>query len=278
MTTPTQDDEPIEVEVRVRSTRRRRSEPPPVPVPSGPNVRNWMIYAAIGTGITALMLDGYLGHRPRRPELPDLSEATDVRSTLSPANDSLQVVVSWDLTLSDPAGKPDSIQVKVVSDLPKNTLLAMQPATELADTAYLPAPPPGQTLAGTSCVAAKHPGSPLTESCTPWQYVKPSATSTAAAPGVVPNQIFIQPAGLQVDPDIGGRCAHWQATHPGDPVWRTVNKSAIPECTGPNGKPTVAQFCAFAVLPDGRRIKTANTANNRYCDELFVEWARERYS
>jgi hypothetical protein len=32
------------------------------------------------------------------------------------------------------------------------------------------------------------------------------------------------------------------------------------------------------VLPDGRRIKTTNSADNDYCDELFEEWARERYS
>jgi hypothetical protein len=40
----------------------------------------------------------------------------------------------------------------------------------------------------------------------------------------------------------------------------------------------VAQFCAFAVMPDGRRVKTRNSSNNRYCDELFAEWIRERYS
>jgi UDP-N-acetylmuramyl pentapeptide synthase len=68
------------------------------------------------------------------------------------------------------------------------------------------------------------------------------------------------------------------ADPPRHSVWYTVNKAAVAECTGPNGKPTVAQFCAFAVLPDGRRVKSANSANNRYCDELFVEWTRDRYS
>ena len=56
------------------------------------------------------MLDGFLGHWPRHPALPDLSEATDVRSTISPAHDSLQVVVGWDLSLSDSAGVPDSVR------------------------------------------------------------------------------------------------------------------------------------------------------------------------
>jgi hypothetical protein len=32
------------------------------------------------------------------------------------------------------------------------------------------------------------------------------------------------------------------------------------------------------VLQDGRILKTSNSMNNRYCDELFAEWARERYS
>ena len=45
-----------------------------------------------------------------------------------------------------------------------------------------------------------------------------------------------------------------------------------------NDKPIVAQFCAFAVLRDGSRAKTANSSNSRYCDELFAEWIRERYS
>jgi hypothetical protein len=78
----------------------------------------------------------------------------------------------------------------------------------------------------------------------------------------VGGRIVVQPTGLQVDPDVGGRCAEWQRTHPGESVWITVNRAAIGECTGVNGKPTVAQFCA----------------NNGYCEELFVEWTRERYS
>ena len=45
---------------------------------------------------------------------------------------------------------------------------------------------------------------------------------------------------------------------------------------GPNGKPTVAKFCAFAVLSDGRRVKTANSSNDIYCERLFRAWVRER--
>ena len=55
-----------------------------------------------------------------------------------------------------------------------------------------------------------------------------------------------------------------------------MNQQAVRECTGPNGKPTVAQFCAFAVLSDGRRVLTASSQNVEYCDELFRRWSAER--
>jgi hypothetical protein len=268
--------EPIEVEVRVHRGRRRRTDRPLPDMPRPPNVRAWLIYAGLTSVVAALMLDGYLSHEPRHHALPKRSEATDVTSAISPAADSLQVVVSWDLTLSTPEGQPDSIRIKVVPAAGNDSLLAMRPGTVFADTAYLPAPAPGQTLTGVSCVVALYPIEPLTEVCTPWQYVRPTATAQAGP--VVPGRIVIQPTGLQVDPDVGGRCAEWQRTHPGQSVWIVVNRAAIRECTGVNGKPTVAQFCAFMVLSDGRKVKTANSANNSYCEELFVEWSRERYS
>ena len=69
----------------------------------------------------------------------------------------------------------------------------------------------------------------------------------------------MQPEGVQVDPDMDGRCAQWQRDHPGSSVWVETNRTAVPECTGPNGKPTVAQFCAFAVLGDGRKVATKSS-------------------
>jgi hypothetical protein len=222
------------------------------------------------------MLDGFLSHRPQSPLLPNLSQATEVRSAISEIFDSLQVVVSWDLTLSDSAGLPDSIRVKVTPAQQRDSLVSIQPATQLADSLYLEAPAMGQTLTGVSCVAAVHRGEPGQETCTPWQYVRPAVT--AAVTGPVITRIVIQPRGLQVDPDVAGACARWQEAHPTESVWIVVNTVAVPDCTGPNQKPTVAQFCAFAVLPDGRRVKTVNATNNPYCDELFEEWIRERYS
>jgi hypothetical protein len=257
-------------EVRVRSVRRRRTEPITPPTPRPPNIRNWLVYAGVTALVAALMLDGFLRHRPQH--LPRLSYAAEVRSALNEVGDSLQVVVSWDLTLSDPEGRPDSILIKVAPGEGR-TVLATQEATQLADTLYLDPPAKGASVTGESCVAAQHTGYPSDESCTPWQYVRP----TAAASGAV-NQIVIRPSGLQVDPDVGGRCAEWQRTHPGRSVWIKVNVTAVPECTGPNRRPAVAQFCAFAVLPGGKRVKTATSANNGYCEELFVEWSRELYS
>ena len=268
-------DEVVEPEVVVRSIRRRRAQPPPPGAPEPFNLRSWAIYFALTLGVAGLMFEGYLFDHPTRPPLPSLSQATDVRSTIREVDDSLQVAVAWDLTLTEPKGLPDSVVVRVIPEGQTNTVTATRSAHQLTDTAYLAAPAAGQTAHGLSCVAAQHPEQTLHEVCTPWQYVRPAATTAAT---VLSGQIVIQPRGLQVDPDIGGRCAEWQRTHQTDSVWIKVNLVAVEECTGPNLKPTVAQFCAFAVLPDGRRVKTSNSINNPYCEELFAEWIRGRFS
>jgi hypothetical protein len=103
---------------------------------------------------------------------------------------------------------------------------------------------------------------------------KGDRSKAATAPAVV--RIVVQPEGQQVDPDRGGRCAAWQRAHPGVSVWIEVNREAVPDCTGANGRPTVAKFCAFAILADGRRVKTAASMNDEYCERLFQAWIRER--
>jgi hypothetical protein len=270
----------MEPEIEVRISRRHRTPVVPDPSSNPPTVRNWLIYVAIAAGILTLMVQGWLDHAPDHAPLPQLSEATDVTSSLSAPIDSLEVVVAWELTLSDPQGRPDSVRVRVMPQQ-GDTITATQPANQLADTVYLPAPAPGQTMSGMSCVAARHPAQPLAERCTPWQYVRPAATpmaSSRAPTAVAPSSVVVKPTGLQVDPDVNGRCAEWQRTHPKESVWVSVNRKAVPACTGPNQKPTVAQFCAFAVLPGGKKVKTQNSSNNPYCDELFEDWARERIS
>jgi hypothetical protein len=259
-------------EVHVRSVRRRRSDPPVPPPPEPPNIRNWLIYTGITVLIAALMLDGFLRHRPQHQPLPRLAYAAEVRSALTQIGDSLQVVVSWDLTLADSGGRPDSVLIKV-TPAGRREINSTQSGEQLADTMYLATPTRGETLAGSSCVATWHQGITVDQSCTPWQYVRPTAETATTV-----SQIVMRPSGLQVDPDLGGRCAQWQRSHSQQSVWIKVNVTAVPECTGPNRKPVVAQFCAFAVLPDGRRVKTTASTNNSYCDELFVEWSRELYS
>ena len=265
-----------EVEVRVHRIRRRRSDPPQVARPHPPNLRNWVIYALLACLTVPLMFEGYLNHKPRHPALPNISETTGVRSLITPIADSLRVVVTWDLTLSAPAGRPDSIHVKVLANSGKDSVVHTQVASLFADTAYLAAPPVGRNVTGSSCVAAHHAAAPLTESCTPWQFVRSASTPLPGA--AIADSVVIQPSGLQIDPDAGGKCAQWQKAHPGESVWVTVNRVAIRECTGPNGKPTVAQFCAFVVLPGGQRANPGQRAASRYCEELFVEWSRGRYS
>lgn len=262
-------------EVHVKSVRRRRRSSPKPDTAPPLNVRNWVVYAILSAGVTGLMFNGFLRDAPPTVPLPALSQATEVRSTIVEAADSLQIVVGWDLTLSEPEGVPDSIRIRLIADR-ADTMTLIQHGSEMADTAYLPAPEAGETVRGLSCVAARHGGEQsLEEVCTPWQFIRPLALANASP---VAKQIVVQPSGVQVDPDINGRCAEWQRAHPTDSVWIEVNLTAVPECTGPNRRPTVAQFCAFAVMPDGRRLKTSNSTNNRYCDELFAEWVRERLS
>jgi hypothetical protein len=222
----------------------------------------------------------------KRPTLPRSVEVTDVRSTIDQEGDSLLVAVSWRLVLPRGPELAESTRVEVGISEGAQSQVATVPANEHADTLRVPAPMPGQTASGYSCVAAMTRGRLAPENCTPWQFVRPAAGQTPAdsAPAGKPrasaapkvSRIVMQPEGIQVDPDVGARCAAWQRQNPGRSVWISVNREAIHECTGPNGKPTVAQFCAFAILADGRKVKTRSSQNVEYCEELFRRWAAER--
>jgi hypothetical protein len=218
---------------------------------------------------------------PRR-----MVQATDVRSNVAQEGESLRVVVDWRLVMPRGPELAESTRVEVGVNDGAISQVATVPANEYSDTLRVPAPAPGQTASGYSCVAPMTRGRLTPESCTPWQFVRPAAGQTKAdsAPARTPraaaaakvSRIVVQPEGIQVDPDLEARCATWQQRNPGRSVWVTVNRQAIKECTGPNGKPTVAQFCAFAVLSDGRRVKTLSSENVDYCDELFRTWSAER--
>jgi hypothetical protein len=218
---------------------------------------------------------------PRR-----MVQATDVRSNVVQEGDSLRVAVDWRLVMPRGPELAESTRVEVGVSDGAISQVATVPANEYSDTLRVPAPQPGQTTSGYSCVAPMTRGRLTPESCTPWQFVRPAAGRTKAdsAPAQKPraaaaarvSRIVVQPEGMQVDPDLDARCATWQQRNPGRSVWVTVNRQAIQECTGPNGKPTVAQFCAFAILADGRRVKTLSSEKVKYCDELFRRWSEER--
>jgi hypothetical protein len=228
------------------------------------------------------------------PPLVPKANIDGVKSDIAQRGDSLEVVVAWIMSEGPLAALVDSVRVEVDVASNDSSRVAMLPASRRVDTLRFGVPPVGQATAGTSCVSTLSLGRLSHERCTPWQFVRPSATAVVPdsttrdtlprkpgrhepatkAPRIT--RIVVHPEGQQVDPDLDGRCAGWQRRHPGQSVWIDVNRTAVPECTGPNGKPTVAQFCAFAVLEDGRRVQTANSAKNRYCADLFEQWIRER--
>jgi hypothetical protein len=259
-----------------------------------PKPRRWPL--VLGTLVILLGGAAWLFRErlfPPPPPTPK-SNIAAVRSDVVQLGDSLNVVVSWELAEPLTSGMVDSVRVEVDLASSDSTRVAMLPSSRRADTLRFGLPPAGQATAGTSCVSTLYLGRLSHERCTPWQFVRPSASQAASdtsaldttgrkpgrpkgkaqAPRVA--RIVIHPEGQQVDPDIGGHCAAWQRQHPRESVWIDVNRTAVPDCTGPNGKPTVAQFCAFAVLDDGRRVKTANSAKSPYCDQLFQEWVRQR--
>jgi hypothetical protein len=245
--------------------------------------------------LTAIVVVGFwflLGRmRTIAPTL--VAPVKDVHSDVTGVGDSLDVIVTW--AFADTAGAPDPdssrVEVGLEGTDPRVELL---PSRQLADTLRIAAPPTGSTGKGHSCVSGVYRSRLTGESCTPWEFVRPTAETAPHEPSADTGKkvsrpaasgrartilrLVVRPSGRQVDPDVGGKCATWQRENPGKSVWIAVNDSAVTDCMGPNGKPTVAQFCAFAVLEDGERVKTENSINNPYCETLFQAWVRERIS
>jgi hypothetical protein len=266
--------------------------PPEELVVAAPKPRRWpivvLLLAILGVAGAGLWM---LRRQLQPPRGVGTMEATDVRSDVTVDGDSLDVVVHWRLAETSSALRPDSVRVEVGLGDGRQSNARITSSDRQTDTLRLPAPMPGETASGYSCAAPVHGGRLAREACTPWQFVRPSAQVSPAppdtgatrpkrqaavrrAPTVV--RIVMEPDGQQVDPDVGGRCAAWQRRNPGRSVWVEVNQEAVPDCMGPNGRPTVAKFCAFAVMSDGRRTKTANSSNDAYCERLFQAWVRQR--
>jgi hypothetical protein len=269
-----------------------RWEPPEELVVEAPKRRRWPIFVLLLAILGVAGAGLWMLWRQLQPQNgTGMMEATDVRSDVSVNGDSLDVVVHWRLAETPSAQRPDSIRVEVGLGDGRESVAEVTSGDHQTDTLRLPAPMPGETASGYSCAAPVHGGRLARETCTPWQFVRPAAQVQPAPPETTARRpkrqaaapraasivrIVIQPDGQQVDPDVGGRCAAWQRRNPGRTVWIEVNQEAIPECTGPNRKPTVAKFCAFAVFSDGRRAKTANSSNDAYCERLFQAWVRRR--
>jgi len=274
----------------------RRWEPPIEQIIEQPKPRRWpfvvLLLAVLGVALAGLWMLRERQLAAFRAEA--LPMASNVRSELSAAGDSLEVVVSWQIAAAFGTRRADSVRVEVGLGDGRESQAKVSPSDRRNDTLRLPAPALGETASGYSCVATLQAARLSRETCTPWQYVRPTAqlptappaaestrtpgAKRASAPPPAPTvaRIVIQPEGQQVDPDIGGKCSAWQRSHPGLTVWVEVNQEAIPDCMGPNGKPTVAKFCAFAILTDGRRVKTATSSNDSYCERLYQLWVRER--
>jgi hypothetical protein len=275
-----------------------RWEPPTEQIIQPPKPKRWpfvvLMLAVLGVAIGGAWMIWRRRHAALRGDA--LPTATDVRSELTSTGDSLQVIVSWQLDATSASGRVDSVRVEVGLGQGRESQTRVRSSDQHADTLRLSSPAPGQTASGYSCVATVRGARLSRETCTPWQFVRPTAEVPAppGAPRTPPTdsanpskrqaataeatvaRIVLQPEAQQVDPDVGGKCSAWQRTHPGLNVWVDVNREAVPDCTGPNGKPTVAKFCAFAILSDGSRVKTATSANDPYCERLFQAWLRQR--
>ena len=116
----------------------------------------------------------------KRPTLPRAVEVTDVRSAIEPEGDSLRVVVTWRLVLPRGPELAESTRVEVGVNEGAQSQVVTVPAHEHADTLRVPAPAPGQTATGYSCVAAMTRGRLAPENCTPWQFVRPAAGQSPA--------------------------------------------------------------------------------------------------
>lgn len=265
----------------------RRHEPAVIDIePKKPALWKWLLPPIVMLFIIAGAVF-VVGAKLRGLTQPKLPRTTDVRSDILPEGDSLAVAVQWHMEAAAAVGMAESVRVEVGLGDGDVAQFSTVSSLETVDTAIVPAPAPGQTASGYSCVAAVRHGRLGREKCTPWQFVRPSGEAadsggkTVAGAHAAPSRvkrIVVEPEGVQVDPDMEGRCAQWQREHPGTSVWLETNRTAVPECTGPNGKPTVAQFCAFALLADGRKVATKASEGVPYCQRLFAEWGRERIS
>ena len=173
---------------------------------------------------------GGLGGRPlpgplKQPILPRAVEVSDVQSAIEQeATRCASCNGGW----SSRAAEPRGIHPRRGRNQRRRPVPGGDRARdENSDTLHVPAPAPGQTASGYSCVAASPAGdspgrtAPRGNSSGPPRAVRGlrRPAGRQAAPPRQVSRIVVQPEGIQVDPDVGGRCAAWQRQHPGTSVW-----------------------------------------------------------
>jgi hypothetical protein len=236
--------------------------------------RDWLIALTLGAVLLAFWLAAGRGREGRRlVETARVEGAPEtaveaVRVELDRFGDSLRVLTRW----SAPGGAGTEVWVG-----PAGTRVRGRPRPpgSTADTAFVGVPAPGQSASGLSCVQSQGEEG---ERCIAWQFVRPTAQPRRTTSDGRPIRVVVRPDGMQVDPDPDRSCDAWREAHPDSSVWLAVNELAVPACMGPNGKPTVAQFCAFALLPDGRKVRTALSRAVPYCEAEFESWLAESAS
>ena len=249
-----------------------------------------VLLAILAAGVLYFALHSRIMRTPHA-----VAKATNVRSHVSRYGDSLEVEVGWRLKTDMDEVVPESVRVEVGLSDNEQVAVSTTPVDRHLDTLRLSSPEPGQTASGYSCVSGIHRGRITKESCTPWQFVLPSAEQVperratrrrtpASRSGRSARKGRKCSASWCSRPDCRSIRTPTGAAPPGSgtiPPARCGSRSTrrpSPTASGPNGKPTVAQFCAFAIMQDGRRLKSANSTDNPYCDRLFKDWSAERVS
>lgn len=227
------------------------------------------------TAVLALFAFGLLGIQactPAKAEAPKLTARVEMVSDTT-----VRVISNWGYKTVPNGGYPDSTRLKVgLGSAPtasSPSKFVIWPKT--VDTSLVTVAAYG-TVLGYSCVVPHRRSTWGAQTCTNWQFVRPDVTVPPFDTlGGQVAMIGVRPAGMQVDPDVNGTCAAYQRTNPTASVWVTINVRAVPQCTGPNGAPTVAQFCAFYMLRDSTTGITDNSKNQAYCLTQYDSWKRE---
>ena len=236
----------------------------------------------------ALIPAAYWLLRPR-PKPPVLAEAGQVQSAVTQEGDSLQVVVRWRALRSIGRRPVDSLRVEVRVDSmgAPASRVRLHPASGVRIRCTCPRH--CRARRPTDCRASRR-------SITRWSRARPVRHGGTCVRTPVYRRR--RPAGARArrtdrrgpagadrhsaERIAGGpryrRAVRGMAAAASDGAgWIEVNRVAVPPCTGPNNRPTVAQFCAFAELAEAGGSKPRTRPTIRTATSSFGQWERVRY-